>query len=95
VHRNQRNRFLLGIGATFDLSDRLFPICPHVPRECAQSAHIVGAGHFEEEIDVGDGALRARLEALPHSAKHTPYLSATGTTPTWNLTRGPTRARAL
>ena len=61
---------LLGVGATFRLSDGFFPVGAHVTRECAQSAHAVGAGHFKKEIDVCDRPFRTSFEPLPQLRPH-------------------------
>ena len=65
MHRHQRDRILLGIRPSLHLAHRVGPIRPHVARECAQSAHVVGARHFQKEIDIGDGPFGAAPEALP------------------------------
>ena len=59
-----------GIGPSLDLADRFFPIGAHVARKCPQSAHIVGARHLEEKVDIGERAVGAGFEPLPKLRPH-------------------------
>jgi hypothetical protein len=46
VDGNQRNCFLLGVGAALHLARRLVQVRSHVACECPEPTDVVGARHF-------------------------------------------------
>ena len=67
---DERNRVLFGIRAALDLAYSVLPVGLHVAREGAQTADVIGAGHFEKQVDVGKRPLSAGAKALGDLGVH-------------------------
>ena len=67
---DERNRVLFGIRAALDLACSVLPIGMHVARERPQAADVIGAGHFEKQVDIGKRPLGAGPKALGDLGVH-------------------------